>query len=37
MHYQSFEGPGPMVGLMIALPLSLAIWSVFGLIAAILA
>lgn len=26
---------GPMTGLVIALPLSLAIWSVFGLVAAI--
>jgi hypothetical protein len=28
------NGRGPMVGLVVALPLSLAIWSFFGLVAA---
>jgi hypothetical protein len=37
MHYQSVDGSGPMVGLMIALPLSLTVWSIFGAVAVILA
>ncbi|CAN5160928.1 hypothetical protein BH10PSE13_BH10PSE13_02020 [soil metagenome] len=37
MNYQRFEGPGPLFGLMFALPLSLAIWSILGLVAAVIA
>lgn len=36
-HYCIAAPPGPIAGLLIALPVSLALWTLFGLVAAILA